>query len=298
MVVKQQGKKKARTEKRKQLKKLRHMPERLENNTAAAKPTTTLRDETICSICLDSFQDPVIIHCGHSFCRACITEYWKKYNTNACCPICRTYSPKKHLIPNRHLENIVENYKEHLPSNSPQRKRMCSKHKKALSLFCENDASLICTVCESSKAHQGHSVVCAEYAAEDYKNSALLDPETADSQSVMSPDWKSITWRDVSLKFPYSSKRFKNICCVFGSEGFASGKHYWTVDVGDGGWAVSVANASVKRKEEINFKPDEGITAMSLFQDQYKALTWSPTLLEVDLAQPRSRFLGTMMRGE
>lgn len=90
-------------------------------------------------------------------------------------------------------------------------------------------------------------------------------------------------WRDAGPKFPYGPKRFKNVCCVFGSEGFASRKHCWMVDVRNGGsWAVSMANASVTRKEEINSQPGAGITAMSLFQDQYQALTWLPTLLEVD----------------
>ncbi|KFM07190.1 Tripartite motif-containing protein 7, partial [Aptenodytes forsteri] len=37
----------------------------------------SLQDKASCSICLELFQGPVSIHCGHSFCQACITENWE-----------------------------------------------------------------------------------------------------------------------------------------------------------------------------------------------------------------------------
>lgn len=40
------------------------------------KPEKTLPEEAVCSICLDYFKDPVTIHCGHNFCRGCITQVW------------------------------------------------------------------------------------------------------------------------------------------------------------------------------------------------------------------------------
>uniref|UniRef100_A0A4W3GKB2 RING-type domain-containing protein n=1 Tax=Callorhinchus milii TaxID=7868 RepID=A0A4W3GKB2_CALMI len=42
----------------------------------------------ICAICLDFFTDPVILGCGHNFCRSCITRSWEKQE-NRSCPECR-----------------------------------------------------------------------------------------------------------------------------------------------------------------------------------------------------------------
>uniref|UniRef100_A0A3Q2WTT3 RING-type domain-containing protein n=1 Tax=Haplochromis burtoni TaxID=8153 RepID=A0A3Q2WTT3_HAPBU len=41
-----------------------------------------------CPICLEIFQDPVILWCSHSVCRACLQRWWTE--TSATCPICRT----------------------------------------------------------------------------------------------------------------------------------------------------------------------------------------------------------------
>ncbi|XP_058514530.1 E3 ubiquitin-protein ligase TRIM41-like [Ochotona princeps] len=40
------------------------------------KPEKTVPEEAVCSICLNYFKDPVTIHCGHNFCRGCITQVW------------------------------------------------------------------------------------------------------------------------------------------------------------------------------------------------------------------------------
>nr|XP_015201607.1 PREDICTED: tripartite motif-containing protein 47-like [Lepisosteus oculatus] len=57
-----------------------------------------------CPICLDTnFTTPVTIPCGHSFCTACIGEYWN--HTDEClCPLCKTsYPTKPDLLANRSL---------------------------------------------------------------------------------------------------------------------------------------------------------------------------------------------------
>uniref|UniRef100_A0A8C3JRE2 RING-type domain-containing protein n=1 Tax=Calidris pygmaea TaxID=425635 RepID=A0A8C3JRE2_9CHAR len=71
-------------------------------------PVEILRDEARCSICLGIFQDPVSIHCGHSFCRSCITRTWEGLTTNFSCPQCRETKSHKTLRPNWELANMVE----------------------------------------------------------------------------------------------------------------------------------------------------------------------------------------------
>uniref|UniRef100_A0A8C3I6G9 Zinc finger protein RFP n=1 Tax=Chrysemys picta bellii TaxID=8478 RepID=A0A8C3I6G9_CHRPI len=46
---------------------------------------------------------------------------------------------------------------------------MCERHQEALKLFCEEDQTPICVVCDKSKAHRSHKVVPIEEAAQEYK---------------------------------------------------------------------------------------------------------------------------------
>ena len=39
-----------------------------------------------CIICGEIFKDPVRLHCGHTYCKECITDWSKK---NSICPLCR-----------------------------------------------------------------------------------------------------------------------------------------------------------------------------------------------------------------
>nr|XP_056718063.1 E3 ubiquitin-protein ligase TRIM39-like [Euleptes europaea] len=149
-----------------------------------------------------------------------------------------------------------------------------SDMKKRLNLFCQERTSQ-----HSSSRECRENMLRPKWI----KENVLLDPETAHPRYVVSPDWKSVSWGDVRQQFPYNPKRFQRVRGVLGWEGFTSGKHYWTVDVGDGDyWAVGVARESVERVEEIDLEPDEGIWAIGRYGDQYKALTSPPTLLEVE----------------
>ncbi|XP_067249185.1 tripartite motif-containing protein 16-like isoform X2 [Chanodichthys erythropterus] len=49
------------------------------------------QDEFMCSVCLDLLKDPVTIHCGHSYCKICITGYWNQEDQMRVysCPQCR-----------------------------------------------------------------------------------------------------------------------------------------------------------------------------------------------------------------
>uniref|UniRef100_A0A8C4VUS4 Uncharacterized protein n=1 Tax=Gopherus evgoodei TaxID=1825980 RepID=A0A8C4VUS4_9SAUR len=58
-----------------------------------------------------------------------------------------------------------------LPPLGPSNKSVvvCEKHQEALKLFCQEDQSPICVVCDRSKEHRAHTVVPAEEAAQEYK---------------------------------------------------------------------------------------------------------------------------------
>ncbi|XP_026219913.1 uncharacterized protein trim25l isoform X3 [Anabas testudineus] len=64
-----------------------------------------------CPVCLDLPNDPVTIPCGHSYCMACIKDYWTKDDPKGIysCPQCRqTFSPKPSLSRNTMLAEAVE----------------------------------------------------------------------------------------------------------------------------------------------------------------------------------------------
>ncbi|XP_018429691.1 PREDICTED: E3 ubiquitin/ISG15 ligase TRIM25-like [Nanorana parkeri] len=72
-----------------------------------------LRAELECSVCLDIYTDPVMLKCGHNFCRFCIDrvldtqEGFGGYS----CPECREkFRERPALQRNRKLRNIVENF--------------------------------------------------------------------------------------------------------------------------------------------------------------------------------------------
>ncbi|XP_065272012.1 E3 ubiquitin-protein ligase TRIM7-like [Emys orbicularis] len=135
---------------------------------AASSQVKDLQEAVTCSICLSSFDDPVILKCGHNFCRSCITQYCKDSKTAPPypCPECRELFREGEFQPNRQLRNVVEITKK-IPE--PGGKKACEKHEELLKLFCEVDQTPICVVCRESRSHKDHAVVLLEEAALDYQ---------------------------------------------------------------------------------------------------------------------------------
>ncbi|KAL7986441.1 hypothetical protein Chor_011607 [Crotalus horridus] len=76
---------------------------------AVAAPLPDFLEEATCSICLDYFQDPVLIpECGHNFCRGCLTRSWRTSESEASCPQCRQTFGPRNVLPNRQLARLVE----------------------------------------------------------------------------------------------------------------------------------------------------------------------------------------------
>ncbi|KAK9405922.1 zinc finger protein RFP-like [Crotalus adamanteus] len=459
-------------------------------------PVESLHKEATCSVCLEYFRDPVSIPCGHSFCRACITQCWKDQSTNFSCPQCREIALQRNLRPNRELGNVVEITRRlslhalqgAAGQEGEEGRPLCEKHQEALKLFCSEEESLICCICREARAHRSHTVFPIEEAAQDYKkeiecrlqklkeelekllrlkmagevrhqeslnqtdterqkvvmefeqmhhfldeqeklllaqlkemereivkhqkiydtkvsdeivaltilideieekleqpdseflqgkqegaiskeckgkggwylivasspcvcdlllklkaevlfdkepfqvpegmplkmekrleefsekNTVLaemlknlkdtlpselgtewvnitLDKDTANPQVIISEDRKSARWDVTRTDVPHNPKRFKSSCCVLGCEGFTSGRHYWEVNVEDGGiWAIGVARGSVRRKIELKLTPEEGIWALQGDFGQYQALT-SPWGRNPSSPRPDRRFL-------
>ncbi|CAN2390182.1 RING [Pristimantis euphronides] len=80
-----------------------------------------LRYELLCSICLSSYTDPVMLRCGHNFCRLCIGRVLDTQAGSGVysCPECRErFHEQPALMRNLALRNIMEN----LLSSQPTQK--------------------------------------------------------------------------------------------------------------------------------------------------------------------------------
>ncbi|KAJ7317241.1 hypothetical protein JRQ81_003403 [Phrynocephalus forsythii] len=138
---------------------------------ATTNPLENLQVEASCSVCLEYLKDPVIIDCGHNFCRVCITRWWEDLNRDFPCPVCRKTSRHRSLKPNRQLGNMVEIAKQLQITNKRKIRdeNLCEKHNEVLRLFCKEDQEAVCLVCEISHEHRSHTVVSLDDASQEYK---------------------------------------------------------------------------------------------------------------------------------
>ncbi|XP_032643740.1 E3 ubiquitin-protein ligase TRIM39-like [Chelonoidis abingdonii] len=147
---------------------------------AAADPAQLFLGELTCSVCLDYFQDPVALDCGHNFCQACINVWWEGLKTDFRCPECRDTFSHRNFKRNRQLRNVVEASRTlRLEStNEPEVSGVCKKHGEVLKVFCQEDQSPICMICHLSRDHKDHTVVPIDEAAQGYKDQILSHLKT------------------------------------------------------------------------------------------------------------------------
>ncbi|XP_043361786.1 zinc finger protein RFP-like isoform X2 [Dermochelys coriacea] len=154
-----------------------HCPE---GAMAAESPLESLQNEAACPICQELFKNPVVIDCGHSFCQVCITQCWEGSDANFTCPKCRETAQQRNLRLNRQLANVLEIAKglSFQAAKRAEGKGVCGDHQESLNLFCEEDQTPICMVCDRSWAHRAHTVVPIEDAAQEYKRKIQAHLET------------------------------------------------------------------------------------------------------------------------
>ncbi|XP_043939514.1 nuclear factor 7, brain-like isoform X1 [Protopterus annectens] len=150
-----------------------------------ASAAASFSEELVCSICIDIFCDPVMLDCGHNFCRACITDFWKGQTCNVSCPECRRIFPKINFKDNRVLSNLAEKMRELnldsdptpavpsapiLPEPDCITNRNCTIHQeKPFELFCETDMKLLCWSCVKEWTHKGHNLLAIPVALQNHK---------------------------------------------------------------------------------------------------------------------------------
>ncbi|NXP16383.1 TRIM7 ligase, partial [Scytalopus superciliaris] len=153
-------------------------------------PMAALPSEASCPICLELFRDPVSIHCGHNFCRGCITRCWEWSTEGFPCPQCRETAPERSLRPSRELARVLDIARrlslrvargealDGQEEEEEEEEEGCEKHQEPLRVFCKEDQALLCGVCRESRAHRAHTVLPVQEALRDYKEQILAGLQT------------------------------------------------------------------------------------------------------------------------
>lgn len=69
------------------------------------------KEQFLCSICLDIFNEPVSTPCGHNYCKNCIKSYWTISDVNQC-PLCQeTFHGVPELRVNIEFRDMLEVFK-------------------------------------------------------------------------------------------------------------------------------------------------------------------------------------------
>uniref|UniRef100_A0A674JZM1 Butyrophilin subfamily 1 member A1 n=1 Tax=Terrapene triunguis TaxID=2587831 RepID=A0A674JZM1_9SAUR len=115
-----------------------------------------------------------------------------------------------------------------------------------------------------------------------------LDPDTANPCLVLSEDRKCVRYGDKRQDLPNNPERFDKYPIVLGTEGFAGGRRYWEVEVGDKTrWTLGVCRESVERKGESFLSPVYGYWAVRLWDGEYEAVTSPSTPLPMSVRPSR-----------
>ncbi|KAM5170577.1 E3 ubiquitin-protein ligase TRIM39-like [Mantella aurantiaca] len=223
--------------------------------------SANLSAELECSVCLDIYTDPVMLQCGHNFCRLCIDRVLNTPDGSGgySCPECREeFQERPTLQSNRKLRNIVENF---LSAQQGQEQSgvfctHCVDSPVPATVLQESDTGDLCDTEDGDDEdrerhdkllhdgggldvagilHTGLSDIITEVNVYFYIQEAadiLLDVNTAHNILHISHDRKTGSWTDMDQNCRETPERFQDWPQVLSSQSFSSGRHYWDLDVG------------------------------------------------------------------
>ncbi|XP_038136331.1 E3 ubiquitin-protein ligase TRIM39-like [Cyprinodon tularosa] len=100
--------------------------------------------------------------------------------------------------------------------------------------------------------------VCKKMLSTVKYSSVILDPNTAHYNLKLSEELTRLQYSN-KQNLPDNPERCTSRMCVLGASGFTSGKHSWTIEVGQSkDWYIGVARESIKRKSTTFMSPEEG----------------------------------------
>ncbi|XP_050971582.1 E3 ubiquitin/ISG15 ligase TRIM25 isoform X2 [Labeo rohita] len=162
--------------------KIEDQEETLCKPSVVASSSSVLTENLQCFICLEESTDPVMIPCGHNFCKACLKECWESSHDNTC-PCCKEDFTKR--VDLRDFEQLLSQ-SEMLKCQSSYHETKLKPHEKAvnikevmmtdlvedinpkiiqkhraLEMFCGDDQMSVCQSYTEGD-HKTHNTVLAE----------------------------------------------------------------------------------------------------------------------------------------
>lgn len=115
-----------------------------------------LEDQLLCPICLEVFKEPLMLQCGHSYCKSCVVSLSRELDGRFLCPVCRQSVDCSTSPPNVTLARVIEVLQSR--SEAEPTPESCPTHHNPLSLFCEADQEVICGLCGTIGNHRQHKI--------------------------------------------------------------------------------------------------------------------------------------------
>ena len=144
-----------------------------------------LKKQLTCSICLETYTDPKIISCLHTFCCKCLEKHARKNHRQGKfrCPECQAeidlpegnhFDRLQTSFIHNSLLGLLETEDREVLLKPP----FCSQHKKErLRYFCSSCEACICPVC-FAEDHRGHEFDVIEKAVQEHRKYIMLNVDT------------------------------------------------------------------------------------------------------------------------
>ncbi|NXA53219.1 TRI69 ligase, partial [Nothocercus julius] len=152
-----------------------------------ALPADLFSKDLSCTICLKWFTEPLILPCGHNFCKSCLTNTWAEKAAWAC-PECQAEVPDGQYIENTVLAKALESLKGFQVEQGEEK---CGEHGKPLTLFWKPDGKLACFLCREASKEQSDQFLLLSEAVQHYMENLILIRSRAESTlQKLKPLWQ------------------------------------------------------------------------------------------------------------
>ena len=167
-----------------------------------------------CTICQDTYSDPRVLPCLHSFCKSCLSKL-ASISTSVKCPLCRNehaFSAKgvDELLPNTQLARKVEKL-----STTTEKSKcdQCEGDTTDVVSFCSNCEGYLCESCDGAHkkmlAFKSHVLMLPKLAKKNPKVEGFICPKhIPEALTVYCIDCKSVICRDCAI-YNHNGHKFK-----------------------------------------------------------------------------------------